>query len=168
MYNCVLYCILHSASSTRMGEGQPRSQGLSCNRPLRRARRDPGLVWSGARFQQITNKRFEGGADKWGICLYLVDYECSLLAFKTSYTWSTLDRIMSTGNTQQSPKKISKSSTTANINCCRLCKSVGDISCLTNIYRALLTAAEDIYGRPVRQFKINCCHIYYVGLVKDV
>ena len=25
---------------------QPRSQGLSSNRPLRRARRDPGLVWS--------------------------------------------------------------------------------------------------------------------------
>ena len=28
------------------GVGQPRSQGLSSNRPLRRARRDPGLVWS--------------------------------------------------------------------------------------------------------------------------
>ena len=27
---------------------QPRSQGLSSNRPLRRARRDPGLVWSRA------------------------------------------------------------------------------------------------------------------------
>ena len=25
---------------------QPRSQGLSSNRPLGRARRDPGLVWS--------------------------------------------------------------------------------------------------------------------------
>ena len=27
---------------------QPRSQGLSSNRPLGRARRDPGLVWSRA------------------------------------------------------------------------------------------------------------------------
>ena len=29
---------------------RPCSQGLSSNRPLRRARRDPGLVWSGVRF----------------------------------------------------------------------------------------------------------------------
>ena len=29
-------------------EAQPRSQGLSSNRPLGRARRDPGLVWSRA------------------------------------------------------------------------------------------------------------------------
>ena len=28
------------------GEEQPRSKGLSSNRPLGRARRDPGLVWS--------------------------------------------------------------------------------------------------------------------------
>ena len=30
------------------GLSQPRSQGLSSNRPLGRARRDPGLVWSRA------------------------------------------------------------------------------------------------------------------------
>ena len=30
------------------GKAQPRSQGLSSNRPLGRARRDPGLVWSRA------------------------------------------------------------------------------------------------------------------------
>ena len=43
------------------------------------------LVWFGpvsARFKQVTNKRFEGGADKWGICHHLVDYERSLSAFK--------------------------------------------------------------------------------------
>ena len=40
---------------------------------------------------------------------------------------------MSTGNIQQSPKKISKSSTTANISFCRLCKSVEDICCSKNI-----------------------------------
>ena len=62
-----------------------------------------------------------------------LDYERSLSAFKTSYAWSALDRIMSTGNIQQSPKKISKSSTTANISCCRLCKSVEDICCSKNI-----------------------------------
>lgn len=65
---------------------------------------------------------------------------------------------MSTGNIQQTPKKISTSSSTANISCCRLCKSVGDVSCSKNIYakgnRALLAAAEDVYGRPLRQDKL--------------
>lgn len=65
---------------------------------------------------------------------------------------------MSTGSLQDTPKKISKSSTTANITCCRLCKSVGDVSCSKNIYakgnRAFLAAAEDIYGRPLRQDKL--------------
>ena len=65
---------------------------------------------------------------------------------------------MSTRSIQQTPKKISKSSTTANISCCRLCKSAGDVSCSENIYakgnRALLAAAEDIYGRPLRQDKL--------------
>ena len=65
---------------------------------------------------------------------------------------------MSTWSIQQTPKKISKPSTTANISCCRLCKSVGDVSCSKNIYakgnRALLAAAEDIYGRPLRQDKL--------------
>ena len=66
---------------------------------------------------------------------------------------------MSTGSIQQTPKKIIKSSTTANISCCRLFKSAGDVSCSKNIYakgnRALLTAAEDIYGRPLRQDKLS-------------
>ena len=65
---------------------------------------------------------------------------------------------MSTGSIQDTPKKISKSSTIVNITCCRLCKSVGDVSCSKNIYakgnRALLAAAEDIYGRPLRQDKL--------------
>ena len=39
---------------------QPRSQGLSSNLPLRRARRDPGLVWSRAR-RTIANCRNVGG-----------------------------------------------------------------------------------------------------------
>ena len=66
---------------------------------------------------------------------------------------------MASGNKdiQETPKKISKSSTAANISCCRLCKSVGDISCWKNIYakgnRALLAAAEDVYGRPLRKDK---------------
>ena len=42
--------------------------------------------------------------------------------------------LLSNGSIQQTPKKISKSSTTANISCCRLCKSVGDVSCSKNIY----------------------------------
>ena len=35
------------------------------------------LVWAGhvsSRFQQITNKRFAGGADKWGIRVYVVHW----------------------------------------------------------------------------------------------
>ena len=43
---------------------------------------------------------------------------------------------------------------TANISCCRLFKSVEDVSCSKNIYRALLAAVEDIYGRPLRQDKL--------------
>ena len=69
---------------------------------------------------------------------------------------------MSTGNIQQTPKKISKSSTTVNISCCRLCKSVGDVSFSKNMHAkgnlALLAAAED---------KITCYLIYYVDLAKD-
>ena len=42
---------------------QPRSQGLSSNRPLRRARRDPGLVWSRATLT-IENIR-EGSSVVW-------------------------------------------------------------------------------------------------------
>ena len=81
---------------------------------------------------------------------------------------------MLNGSIQQTPKKISKSSTisTANISCCRLCKSVGDVSCSKNIYakgnRALLAAAEDIYRRPLRQDKLlPQLLIMYVGLAKD-
>ena len=73
---------------------------------------------------------------------------------------------MSTGNIQQSPKKISKSSTTANISCCRLCKSVEDVCCSKNII--LSRTARCRWGQMGSRWdKINCCHIYYVGLVKD-
>ena len=53
---------------------------------------------------------------------------------------------MSTGNIQQTPKKISRSSTTINVSYCRLWKSVTDASYSKNIYgkgnRALLAAAS--------------------------
>ena len=63
---------------------------------------------------------------------------------------------MSTENIQQTPKKISTSSTTVNISLLQVL-SVGDVSCSKNIYakgnRASLAAAEDICGRPLRQAK---------------
>ena len=62
---------------------------------------------------------------------------------------------MSNGSFQQTPKKISKSSSTADISCCRLWKSAGVArrTFMQKEYRALLAAAEDICRRPLRQDK---------------
>ena len=43
-----LTIIMPKAVKKIKAPSQPRSQGLSSNRPLGRARRDPGLVWSRA------------------------------------------------------------------------------------------------------------------------
>ena len=52
-------------------------------------------------------------------------------------------------------KKVCGPPANVNLSCCRLCKSVGDVSFSKNIFakgnRALLAAAEDIYGGPLRQ-----------------
>lgn len=70
-----------------------------------------------------------------------------------------VSQTISTGNLRQTPKKVCKSSATASLKCCRLCKSFGDISFWTNIYskgnRApLAAAAVDIFGRPLRKDKL--------------
>ena len=44
----ILCTALKCQLSANLNVFQPRSQGLSSNRPLGRARRDPGLVWSRA------------------------------------------------------------------------------------------------------------------------
>ena len=46
--NKLISFLLLPRSLRKSQMAQPRSQGLSSNRPLGRARRDPGLVWSRA------------------------------------------------------------------------------------------------------------------------
>ena len=62
---------------------------------------------------------------------------------------------MSNGNLSQTPKKVCRPSANVNSSCCRLCKSIGDVSFSKNIFakgnRALLAAAEDICGGPLRR-----------------
>ena len=68
---------------------QPRSQGLSFNRPLRRARRDPGLVWSRATLT-IENIREESSVIRQFVALSFVALWALLTAisgwnFESSY-----------------------------------------------------------------------------------
>ena len=62
---------------------------------------------------------------------------------------------MSSLNDQQTPKKIFQSSVPRNLSSCRLCGAVGDRSWSKHLFRkgnrALLGAAEDIYGSTLRQ-----------------
>ena len=76
---------------------------------------------------------------------------------------------MSTGSIQQTSKKISKSSTTANISCCR---GVNQLEMY--LARRTFMQKEIAHCSPLlrtsmagRWDKINCCHSYYVGLAKD-
>ena len=62
---------------------------------------------------------------------------------------------MSSLNHQQTPKKIFQSSIPRNLSSCRLCGTVGDRSWSKHLFRkgnrALLAAAQDIYGNTLRQ-----------------
>ena len=62
---------------------------------------------------------------------------------------------MSSLNHQQTPKKMCQSSVPRNLSSCRLCGAVGDRSWSKHLFRkgsrALLAAAEDIYGSTLRQ-----------------
>ena len=73
---------------------------------------------------------------------------------------------MSTGNIQQSPKKISKSSTTANIKLLQALQ-ISWIRILLEEHLSphCLLPLKDIYGQPLRQDKLLPHH--HVGLVKD-
>ena len=60
---------------------------------------------------------------------------------------------MSAGNLLETPKKIYLSSDSRHPSCCRLCGSVKDVKYCKNLFakanKELLTAAEDVYGRPL-------------------
>ena len=55
----------------------------------------------------------------------------------------------------QTPKKVYAPSSHVNLSCCRLCKSVGDISHSKNLFaknnRALLASVEELYGGSLSQ-----------------
>ena len=77
--------------------------------------------------------------------------------------WSALDQIMSTGNIQQTPKKISKSSTTANISFESVVAGFANqletylarrTFMQTGIAHCSLLLRTCIYGRPLRQDKL--------------
>ena len=55
----------------------------------------------------------------------------------------------------QTPKKVYTASSHVNTSCCRLCKSVGDISHSKNLFaknnRALLATVEELYGGSLSQ-----------------
>ena len=58
----------------------------------------------------------------------------------------------------QTPKKVYAPSSHVNLSCCRLCKSVGDISHLKNLFaknnRALLASVEELYGGSLSQIEL--------------
>ena len=55
----------------------------------------------------------------------------------------------------QTPKKVYAPSSHVNLSCCRLCKSVGDVSHSKNLFaknnRALLASVEELYGSSLSQ-----------------
>ena len=59
----------------------------------------------------------------------------------------------------RTPQKVYAASSHVNTSCCRLGKSVGDISYSNNLFaknnRALLTAAEEIYGVSFSQSEFD-------------
>ena len=60
---------------------------------------------------------------------------------------------MSTSGLPKTPKKVCKSVGANVINCCRLCKSFGDVSYWKNLFgkgnRTLLATADNIQGNPL-------------------
>ena len=72
---------------------------------------------------------------------------------KQSREYPRVSRIMSCGCHPETPKKIYKARKSVSLSCCRLCKSVGDISHWRNLYSKgnpqLLATAEDLYGKAL-------------------
>lgn len=75
------------------------------------------------------------------------------MSIKTKSRFPRVSRIMSCGSNPETPKKIYTASKSVSLSCCRLCKSVGDISHWRNLYSKgnsqLLATAEDLYGKTL-------------------
>ena len=75
------------------------------------------------------------------------------ITIKTKSRLPRVSRIMSSGSHPETPKKIYTASKSVSLSCCRLCKSVGDISHWRNLYSKgnsqLLATAEDLYGKAL-------------------
>ena len=75
------------------------------------------------------------------------------MSIKTKSRFPRVSRIMSCGSNPETPTKIYSASKSVSLSCCRLCKSVGDISHWRNLYRKgnsqLLATAEDLYGKAL-------------------
>ena len=65
----------------------------------------------------------------------------------------TKSRFPRVSSNLETPTKIYSASKSVSLSCCRLCKSVGDISHWRNLYRKgnsqLLPTAEDLYGKAL-------------------
>ena len=75
------------------------------------------------------------------------------MSIKTKSRFPRVSRIMSCGSNPETPKKIYTASKSVSLSCCRLCKSVGDISHWRNLYSKdnsqLLATAKDLYGKAL-------------------
>ena len=73
------------------------------------------------------------------------------MSIKTKSRLLRVSRIMSCGSHPETPKKIYTASKSVSLSCCRLCKSVGDISHWRNLYSKgnsqLLATAKDLYRK---------------------
>ena len=75
------------------------------------------------------------------------------ISIKTKSRFPRVSRIMSCGSNPETPKKIYTARKSVSLSCCRLCKSVGDISHWRNLYSKgssqLLATAADLYGKAL-------------------
>ena len=80
------------------------------------------------------------------------------MSIKTKAQFPCLSRMMSCGSNPETPKKIYTASKSVSLNCCRLCKLVGDISHWRNLYSKgnskLLASAGDLYGKALPQSNV--------------
>ena len=110
----------------------------------------------------LTNKWLEGGAVKRH---FASTKEGRYTLIKTSSRFPLVLKVMSSVNHPETPKKVYKASESVNLSCCRLCKSVGDISRWRNLYskanRKFLVQRRICTATHFH--KVIYCHIYFVG-----
>ena len=75
------------------------------------------------------------------------------MSINTKSRFPRVSRILSCGSNPETPTKIYSASKSVSLSCCRLCKSVGDISHWRNLYSKgnsqLLATAEDLYEKAL-------------------